>query len=670
MSQFTHEIRDGVAVVTFDSGGMNTLSQQAVADLRAKTEELGKIHRETPLEGVILTGNRYGLGAGANIGELMNASKEELGKFIDVGHETLYAIEDGPIPWVALIDGFALGGIYEMALACHGIVATAKSTFGFPEIKLNIFPGLGGTQRMPRRSGVLREDGDGGFPAILQGKNYKAARAAEINMIDAVVPDGEDPVAFAISFLKDTLPTVDRTPHASLAQAEELKGLVLPAVQKATQGRENPRAPYVAMDVIIAGSKVSLKEGNKIERDAFLDVASSAEGKAGMRFFFTQQRVQKLPKGFPAKPRKLEKIGIDGADGFMGNAIAWLCLEAGYDVVGHAPLEKFMGNIEPKLLQKYGRAVKSGKMSEDDAKAKVAKVKITADINELADCDLVIEARMENEEIKASFYRELGKILKKDALVASNSSSMGPGLLGGYFAEGGGDPSRFVNLHFFSPAEHPMMQLVEVVRGEKTTDDAVATAHAFTISIKKTPVLLGDGSAGFLVNAGLAAYWAEAEAIYMEGTPIEKIDKALRSKIFPMGPFELGDAAGLDIAAGLFDTIAKDKPPVVEPLIWKIRETGRFGQKTQAGYYNWENGKKTGPWEGLSALAGERGTSEAGEDEIVERCMKALYAKAKELLDRGIVGSAEECDLSFVFGIGFAMYLGGPIFYAEQQGWA
>ena len=176
--------------------------------------------------------------------------------------------------------------------------------------------------------------------------------------------------------------------------------------------------------------------------------------------------------------------------------------------------------------------------------------------------------------------------------------------------------------------------------------------------------------AGFLVNAGLAAYWAEAEAIYLEGTPIEKIDKALRTKIFPMGPFELGDAAGLDVAAGLFDTIAKEKPPVVEPLIWKIRETGRFGQKTQAGYYNWENGKKTGPWEGLSEIAGERGTREASEDEIVERCMKALYAKAKELLDRGIVGSAEECDLSFVFGIGFAMYLGGPIFYAEQQGWA
>ena len=236
MSQFTHEIRDKVAVVTFDSGGMNTLSQQAVGDLRAKIEELAKVHAETPLAGAILCGNRYGLGAGANIGELMNASKEELGKFIDVGHETLYAIEDGPFPWIALVDGFALGGIYELALACHGIVATTKSTFGFPEIKLNIFPGLGGTQRMPRRSGVLRDDGDGGFPAILQGKNYKADKAAGINMIDAVVPDGEDPVTFATSFLKDTLPTIDRTPHASLAQAEELKGLSYPPSRRRRRG--------------------------------------------------------------------------------------------------------------------------------------------------------------------------------------------------------------------------------------------------------------------------------------------------------------------------------------------------------------------------------------------------------------------------------------------------
>jgi 3-hydroxyacyl-CoA dehydrogenase len=259
--------------------------------------------------------------------------------------------------------------------------------------------------------------------------------------------------------------------------------------------------------------------------------------------------------------------------------------------------------------------------------------------------------------------------MKPGALVASNSSSMGPGLLGGFFAEGGGSTKNFVNLHFFSPAEHPMMQLVEVIRGRDASDDAVATAHAFVRKINKTPVILQDGSPGFLVNAGLAAYMLEAEKLYREGTSVEAIDAAMRESIFPMGPFELGDQAGLDIAAGMFDTIAAATPLDPPPLVWKLRDAKRFGAKSGAGIYDYADGKKTGVWSGLAALVPQRGTRVASKEEIVERCARALYRKARELCDRKIVGSEEECDLAFVFGIGFAMYLGGPIFYAKQRGW-
>jgi len=674
MSQFKYEIRNQIAWVTFDSGGMNTLSQAAITDLRALTAELQGAHAASPLTGVVLRGNQFGLGAGANIGELMNADAAQLGQFIDVGHEALYGIEDGPFPWVALIDGFALGGIYELALACHGIIATEKSTVGFPEIRLNIFPGLGGTQRMPRRSGLINAkdpiSGDAGFTAVLQGKNFRADQAAAIRMVDAVIPAGGDIDAFAEKFLRETLPTIDRKPPADLAGAESLRELILPVVQKATMGRPNPRAPYVALDVMIKGAALPLKEANQLERDAFIEVATSPEGKAGMRFFFTQQAVQKLPKSFPAKPRKLQKIGVDGVDGYMGNAIAWLALEAGYQVVGHVPLAKFAESVPGKLAAKYTRAVKKGAMSEDDMKKKVASVKVTSDIADLFDCDLVIEARMENRDVKAEFYRALGKGMKADGLVASNSSSMGPGMLGAFFAEGGGNAANFLNLHFFSPAEHPMMQLVEVIRGAATTDDAVATTHAFVRSINKTPVLLNDGSAGFLVNAGLAAYMLEAEKLYREGTPVEAIDGAMRESIFPMGPFELGDQAGLDTASGMFDTIHADTPLDPTPIVWKLRELKRFGIKTGAGVYDYdEKGKKLGVWSGLAGLVPERGNRMASKNEIIERCARALYDKASDLLDRKIVGSAEECDLSFVFGIGFAMYLGGPIFYGRQQGW-
>jgi hypothetical protein len=240
-----------------------------------------------------------------------------------------------------------------------------------------------------------------------------------------------------------------------------------------------------------------VKDAIKVERDAFLDVATSSEGKAGMRFFFTQQAVQRLPKGFPGKARELEKVGVDGADGFMGNAIAWLALEAGFAVVAHVPIEKFVPAVKEKLTAKYGRALKKGSMSPADLDAKLGRVQVTTNVKDLQGSDLVIEARMENREIKAEFYRALGKGIAADTLVASNSSSMGPAVLAPFFAEGGGSPKNFLNLHFFSPAEHPMMQLVEVIRGKDTTGDAVATAHAFVRKINKTPVILNDGSAGF-----------------------------------------------------------------------------------------------------------------------------------------------------------------------------
>jgi 3-hydroxyacyl-CoA dehydrogenase len=670
---FTYEIRNGIAWVTFDSGGMNTLSKDAVEGLATVVRDLQQAHAKTPLAGVILTGNKFGLGAGANIGELMSADRAQLGGFIDRGHDVLYAIEEGPLPWLAVVDGFALGGIYELALACRGIIATERSTIGFPEIRLNIFPGLGGTQRMPRRSGLVNAtdpvNGDGGFTAVLTGKNFKAIDAAAIRMIDAVIPAADDVPRFAERFLRETLPALDRTPPADLANAEALKPMVLPMIQRATMGRPNPRAPYVALDVMVKGAPLPLRDAIRVERDAFLDVATSPEGKAGMRFFFTQQAVQKLPKGFPGKPRPLKRVGVDGIDGYMGNAIGWLALEAGYEVVGHVPLPQFAAAVPDKLAAKYARAVKKGTVSQAEVDRKIGGVQVTSTLADLFDCDLVIEARMENREIKGQFYKALGAGLKKDALVASNSSSMGPGILGTDFAAGGGDRRNMLNLHFFSPAEHPMMQLVEIIAGAETTADAVATAHAFVRSINKTPVILRDGSPGFLVNAGLAAYMLAAEQIYREGTPIAVIDDAMRAAIFPLGPFELGDQAGLDIAAGMFDTIAAHEQLAFEPLVWKLREAKRFGIKSGAGAYDYAGGKKQGEWAGLAGLVPNRGTRVASADEIVARCARALYDKARELCDRKIVASEEECDLAFVFGIGFAMYLGGPIFYGKQHGW-
>src|SRR5262249_1449140 len=222
--------------------------------------------------------------------------------------------------------------------------------------------------------------------------------AAALHMIDAVVP-GDQPVdAFAERFLLDTLPNIERTPPPDLANAEALKPMVRPMIERATMGRPNPRAPYVALNVMVQGAALPLRKGIQLERDAFLDVCTSPEGRAGMRFFFTQQSVQKLPKTFPGAARPLRTIGVDGIDGYMGNAIGWLALEAGYQVVGHVPLAQFAAGVPDKLRAKYERALKKGALTAADVDRKIAAVKVTTRIDDLFGCDLVIEARMENRE--------------------------------------------------------------------------------------------------------------------------------------------------------------------------------------------------------------------------------------------------------------------------------
>jgi 3-hydroxyacyl-CoA dehydrogenase len=674
MGSCSIRIDDNVAFVTFDQGGMNTLSRSAIDDLEQVVRELGVRHAERPLLGVVLQGNRLGLGAGANIGELMQGTAADLTALIDRGHEVLFAIERSPVPWVAAVDGVCLGGIYELALACRAIVATTRSSVGFPEIRLNIFPGLGGTQRLPRRCGLVNAQdpikGDAALSIILQGKTIGAEQAAPLHMLDALVPEGESLEHFAARFVREELPTLAR-PAPDLSMADQVAPLLLPTIQKATQGREHPRAPYVALEVITQGVTRSLEEGIKLERDRFLEVASSSEGKAGMRFFFTQQRVSKLPSALAqVTARPIRTVGIDGFDGYMGSAIAFLARRAGYEVVGHVPVVELAAGAPARMRQKYDVLVKRGRASAADADREVASVRVATEVAALADCDLVIEARKEDPEAKATFYRALAQTLRPDAIVSSNSSSMGPGFLGRFFAEGGGDPARIVNLHFFSPAEHPLRALVEVVRTEGTAPEVLAALHGFVRKIGKVPVILNDGSPGFLVNAALAEYFREAEALYREGTPLETIDDVMRGEVFPMGPFEVADAAGIDVAAGMFDVLTQDGAPTQLPLVCLLRDRGRFGVKSGGGFYEYAGGKKGAPFAELEALAAPRGGTAASPAEIVERCVRAIWTKARALRDAGIVASEEEADLAFVYAIGFAMHLGGPFFYAQQRGWS
>ena len=497
MSQFTHEVRNAIAWVTFDSGAMNTLSVSAIRDLEGLIAELNAIHNKTPLKGVILKGNRHGLGAGANIGELMTATRAAARRaHRRRQHTALRDRRKVPLPWVVLLDGIALGGIYELALACHAIVATERSTVGFPEIRLNIFPGLGGTQRLPRRSGLVNAtdpiSGDAAITAILQGKNFPAAKARG----DQGDRRGHSR-RHRCRCVRATLSArdaADARPHTA-RRSRQCGGLAADDSADDREGDHGPTQPARALrrarrhaarappcPCATPSSSSAMRSSRSPRRPRARPACGSSS---------RCRRVQKLAKDFPGKARPLAKIGIDGIDGYMGNAIGWLALEAGYQVVGHVPLAQFAASVPDKLKAKYARAVSKGSMTEAQVAAKVGSVKVTSTIEDLFDCDLVIEARMENREIKAEFYRALGqrhegRRTRRVELQLDGSRHSQPVLR----RRAAATRRNFLNLHFFSPAEHPAMQLVEIVKGAPTTADAVATAHAFVRKINKTPVIL------------------------------------------------------------------------------------------------------------------------------------------------------------------------------------
>ena len=435
-------------------------------------------------------------------------------------------------------------------------------------------------------------------------------------------------------------------------------------------GRPNPRAPYVALDVMAKGAALPLKDAIKLERDAFLDVCTSAEGRAGMRFFFTQQSVQKLPKSFPGKARTLKRIGVDGADGYMGNAIAWLALEAGYDVIAHVPLPQFAKAVPEKLGAKYGRAVKKGAMSAADVETKVG-------------------ARDRRHR-----HRRARQLRPRHRGAHGEPRDQGGVLPGARQRHQSGRPGRLeLELDGPRPARRrlqgrrrrpPQPAQPALLQPGRASDDAARRGHR---------------SEGHV--AGRRRHRARVRAQHQQdaGRPAGRLARLPRQR----RPRRLHARRRDDLPRGHAGRRRSTRPcarrssrwarsssatrpastsppacstPSPPPRScrssrwsWKLREQKRFGIKNGAGIYEYKDGKPTGEWPGLAALVPDRGTRVASAEEIVERCAKALYAKARELCDRKIVASEEECDLAFVFGIGFAMYLGGPIFYGKQRGW-
>ncbi|MBV6417759.1 MAG: Fatty acid oxidation complex subunit alpha [Steroidobacteraceae bacterium] len=634
---------EGLATLTLDKPGASTnvLSKPVLLELGACIDAL---LADPPRALLIRSGKASGFIAGADINEFVTFTNvDEAFELIRGGQKVLERLEALPCPTVAAINGFALGGGLELALACGYRVAADddKVSLGLPEVQLGIHPGFGGTVRTVRLIGATQA-----LDLMLTGKPVRADKALRIGLVDRVVPRAElDAAARALALHP---PAKHRPPLAARALSF---GIVRPFVKRAIERqvaarvrRDHYPAPYAIVDLWARhgahGEAAYDAEARSIARLFLTDTSRNL-----VRAFFLQNRLKSLGGRAPGPLRRVHVVGA----GVMGGDIAAWCALRGLEVTLQ---DREMKYIEPALARAREYF---GKRIRDPAAAAAAGARLAADVagNGVAGADVVIEAIYENAEAKQALYATLEPRMQPGALLATNTSSIRLEELAAKLA----DPTRLVGLHFFNPVAQ--MPLVEIVRGRQTRDEVVAVALAFARRIDKLP-LPCRSAPGFVVNRVLTPYLQEAMLALEEGVPAALIDRAAVDFGMPMGPIELADVVGLDVGEHVGAIIAKELgraapalPTLAQHLVAK-----ELGRKSGHGYYAWQGGKAVKP---------DPGGRQAPED-LTDRLMLALVNECVAVLREGTVEDADLLDAGVIYGSGFAPFRGGPLTYARARG--
>lgn len=654
------EIIKNIAVITIDNPPVNALSTHIRSGL---VEAIEQINGDINIHGAVLTGanisesRRIFIG-GADIKEFGKpAMKPFLPDAIDI-------LENCRVPTVAAINGAALGGGLEVALGCRFRVAGPAAKCGLPEVKLGLIPGAGGTQRLPRLIGAMKAG-----EMITSGKPLGADKALDAGVVDAVFADNL--VGNAISFLQDklankdvgtALSTVTKLPHP------DVDGFA--ALEAKTKARARGQlSPMKALEAVQAAQELPFREGLKREREIFMQCMQSPQRAGLIHAFFSERQVAKVPGLDMAKKRPIKSISILGA-GTMGVGIALAFLAGGYLVglfdINADALEKGISRINKTLESNLAK----GRISSAALKKQQDNLSPVSNMEGLANSDLIIEAATENLKIKKSIFRDLDRIARPGAILASNTSYLDINIL----ARETKRPSDVVGMHFFSPAN--IMKLLEVVRTDALSDEVLATIMGLGKSIGKITVLSGVCD-GFIGNRILKTYRKQADYMVEDGAKPEDIDRAMKAFGMAMGPFAVSDLAGIDI--GYFNRRREDKTRPKAERYSRIAdilyENGRLGQKTGAGYYRYEQGSRTPHVDPLTTdiIAAERkrlGITPRtfNDDEIRKRVLFAMINEGAKILDEGIAARALDIDMVYVHGYGFPAYHGGPMFYADTIG--
>ena len=641
-----------VAVLTVDNPPVNALSQHVRKGLH---DGIRQATADGAVQAIVIVCAGRTFIAGADITEFGKPPSEPS------LHAVLDLIEGSPKPVVSAIHGTALGGGLEVTLACHYRVGVKGARFGLPEVKLGILPGAGGTQRLPRVVGVEK-----GLQMMVSGDPIGADEALRVGLIDATV-DGDlaaAGVAFAEKVLDEKRPLKkirDLTDKIAVARDKpQIFAEFRKSVARQTRGF---RAPESIVKAVEAAVSLPFDQGIKRERELFVELLNSPESKAQRYFFFAEREAAKIPDVPADTPaREIKKAAVIGA-GTMGGGIAMNFANAGIPVtvveVAPEALDRGLGIVR----KNYEATAARGRLTPADVDKRMGLIHGTTDWGAVGDADIIIEAVFEEMPVKKEVFAKLDGLAKPDAVLATNTSTLDVDEI----AAATKRPESVIGTHFFSPAN--VMRLLENVRGKKSSKTTIATAMTDGRRIGKVPVLVGV-CYGFVGNRMLHQRGLQAEKLILEGAAPHQVDRVLTDFGFPMGPFAMGDLAGLDVGW----RIRKGRG-VKAPVADRICELGRFGQKTGAGYFKYEKGDRT-PIPDLEVekiivdVATSMGITRRAisDEEILQRLLYPMVNEGAKILDEKIAIRPSDIDVIWVYGYGWPVYRGGPMFWADSIG--
>ena len=653
-----HQIQGEILQITVDNPPVNALSAAVRRGLLAAIEAADA---EPRVKAVLIVGQGANFIAGADIREFGQTPQPPSLP------EVCNRIEACSKPVVAALRGAALGGGLEIAMAAHYRVALADAKLGLPEVQLGLMPGAGGTVRAPRLIGA-----EAALELMLSGRHVKAKEALSLGLVDRLA-EGDDAVAAGLAYAQALLAadaSVRRTRDAQgLADRAAAQAAIDAARADTARKSKNLFSPHKIVEAVQTALDKPFDEAMTLERQAFMACIDSPQRAGLIHAFFAEREVVKVPEAQAAQPRKLDKVGIVGG-GTMGAGIAVSALDAGLPVVmverDDASIARGQANVE----KVYDGLIKKGRMTPEAKTAVMARFSGSTDYAAFADVDLVIEAVFEDIEVKKAVFKELDRVCKPGAVLATNTSYLDIDAIAASVSR----PQDVIGLHFFSPAN--IMKLLEIVVPAKVSADVVSTAFALAKKMKKVPVRAGVCD-GFIGNRILAVYKQAADYIMEDGASPYEIDEAVRGFGYPMGPFQVTDLAGGDIGWATRKRRAATRDPKARyvEVADRVCERGWFGQKTGRGFYLYPEGARTGQPdpEVLATVDAERQKKgivprKFTPEEIMRRYMAAMVNEGAKVVEEGIALRPLDVDVTFLYGYGFPRFRGGPMKYADMVG--